>query len=807
MIGTTISHYKILEKLGEGGMGIVYKAEDVKLKRIVALKMVPRQAVATNVDKARFEREAQSAGNLNHPNISTVYEFDEEAGQAFIVMEYIEGKTLRQKIAERPLPIGEAIDVAIAIAGGLTKAHAEGIVHRDIKADNVMISSDGVAKIMDFGLAAMQGHTRVTKEGTTVGTIAYMSPEQALGEKLDQRTDIWSFGVVIYEMVTGRLPFSGDYEQAIVYRILNEEPEPITSLRSNVPIELERIVKKAMQKKCDIRYQHVQEMLVDLRTLKEETESGFSEIKPPRLQLVKRGHTILYAGLAAIAILSIAVGVFLFQRSGEKKKGAAAHREGNGTPATAESNSIAVLPFADLSPEKGQEYFCDGMTEAIITDLAKIGHLVVMSPAAVSRYKGKSVDLAEIANRLRVRYVVEGTIQRMGTTLRVSAQLTDVESGVQLWADRFDGSIRDVFKVQDDISYKIVGALQVTIGSAAETQPLGHPTQNLDAYDLYLRAHYYLKKQSVKDITRAVELLEQAVRIDPNFAAALAALGEAYSQKSFFDQPLKKEWEEKASVAIEKALAIDANLAEAYVAEGKFLWTPANHFPHERAIAAYRRAIELNPNLDEAHESLGLVYFHLGLFEAALDECREALQLNPFSAMAQRTVGAILLYSGQYEGALAELRKVPQGVTPQIVPTEIAITLFYLGRMREANEVLEEAYRQIPEDPFLLSAQALLFAKEGRTNEAMQKIQLAEKREKTYLGHFHHAAYNIGSAYALMKDNEKAVAWLQKAADDGFPCYPTYHTDPNLDKIRQDPQFMSLIKDLKKRWESYKALT
>jgi serine/threonine protein kinase/tetratricopeptide (TPR) repeat protein len=789
MVGQTISHYHIIEKLGEGGMGVVYKAEDTKLDRLVALKFLPPQLSASEQDKARFIHEAKATSALDHPNICTIYEVDETPdGQLFIAMACYEGETLQQKIAKGPLPLDDAITYAIQIAEGLQAAHKKGITHRDIKSSNIMVTPEGQVKIMDFGLAKTTGATMLTKSGATVGTVPYMSPEQARGEKVDHRTDIWSLGVVLYEMISGRLPFQSTYSEAIVYSILNEEPKALTALRSDVPMELERIVRKAMQKDRGMRYQRIEELIVDLRAARKETESGISKTKPATERTRKRNRWVVTGGAAAGILVILIAGYLLLSRE----------------PMPAEKNSIAVLPFQNFSEARDDEYFSDGMTESIITDLARIRALLVIARNSVFQYKGKNVDVKKVGQELNVGYVLEGSVQRSANRLRLNVQLIDVTSGYHVWADRYDRDLKEVFALQDDISKNIVAALKLRVGSGTENASQNRPTQNLEAYDLYLRGSYYLKKQSVKEVDQAVELLEQTVRTDPSFAAALASLGMAYIQKSFYDEPLKKTWEEKASVAIGKALAIDPNLAEAYVAKGNLLWTPANRFPHEQAIAAYRHAIELNPNLVEAHEWLALVYYHIGLFDMGIAECRKALQINPSSAFAQSRLGINLLYAGRYEEALTELRKVPEGFSPQIVPTQIAITLSYLGRMREAETTLEEAYKQLPDDPFVLSAQALFFALTGKADEAMQKIQVAEGKEKTYLGHFHHAAYNLGSAYALMKNNAKAVLWLQKAADDGFPCYPKFENDPYLNNLRSDPQFISLMVKLKKQGERYK---
>ncbi len=789
MIAQTISHYKILEKLGEGGMGVVYKAEDIKLKRTVALKFITPHAVGSEAEKTRFVHEAQAAAALDHPNICTVYEIDEAEGKTFIVMAYIEGQSLKEKIQSGPLKLDEALDLAIQVAQGLQEAHGKGTVHRDIKSANIVVTEKGQAKIMDFGLAEIAGRSRVTKEGMTVGTAAYMSPEQARGEKLDQRTDIWSLGVVVYEMITGRPPFSGEYEQAIVYQILNEEPEPITSLRSNVPMELERIVKKAMQKDRASRYQHVDEMLTDLRSLRKEIEAGLSKEPLSKVAPSRRRRVYLYGGVAGLVILAV-VALYFFLPS---------------KPTVVEKKSIAVLPFKNFSESKEDEYFSDGMTESIITDLAKVPGLLVIARNSVFQYKGKNADVLQVGKELNVRYVLEGSMQRAGNTLRVNAQLIDASNGFHLWANRFDRDMRDVFAVQDDISKNIVSALKLTLTPVEEQQLMARATKNLEAYDYYLRGKFHFNERNKSDNDSAIALFERAIATDPTFSSAYAALARAYTLNYFQFEPQQKHWEEKAFIAIEKALSLDPNLSQAYLARGELYWTPSNHFPHEKAIKEYRRALALNPNLDEAFHQLAVVYVHIGLFDKVVQEANKALEINPTNIGAQFRIGTAHLYQGNYEQALAILEKLPKRWNPSIVGIQTATALLYLRKKGEALSLLEQLSRDLPDDPWLLSTQALILASVGEEHEAAEKMRTAAEKEKTYFGHFHHAAYNIASTYALMKKNQLAIEWLQKAAEDGYPCYPKFEMDPNLNNLRSDPQFISFMEKLKKQWEYYKA--
>ena len=406
MIGKTISHYKIIEKLGEGGMGIVYKTQDLKLDRFVALKFLPPHLTSSEDEKQRFIHEAKAASALQHNNICNIHEIDEtEDGQLFICMDYYEGDTLDKRITEKPLPIDEATDIAIQIAQGLAKAHEKDIVHRDIKPANIMLTSDGVVKILDFGLAKLSTQTKLTKESTTLGTVSYMSPEQAKGEEVDYRTDIWSLGVILYEMLTGQLPFKGEYESAVIYSILNDTQEPVTGLRTGMPMELERIINKCLQKNPANRYQHVDELMVDLRSIKRESESA--SIPTKMAHPSKRSKLIKISAAVLSILILIVAGYFILIQPSEKS-------------VSGWENSIAVLPFDDLSPEGDQEWFCDGMTEQIITNLSKIKRLKVIGRTSIMKFKNTNKTLPEIGQELNVSHILEGSIRRHEDNIRVT---------------------------------------------------------------------------------------------------------------------------------------------------------------------------------------------------------------------------------------------------------------------------------------------------------------------------------------------------------------------------------------------------
>jgi non-specific serine/threonine protein kinase len=444
MIGQTISHYKILEKLGEGGMGVVYKAEDTKLKRAVALKFLPPGLTRDPEAKERFLHEAQAAAALEHQHICNIYEIDESEDQIFIVMSCFEGQTIKEKIDSGPLKIDEALKIAIQAAEGLQAAHEKEIVHRDIKSANIMVTGKGQTKIMDFGLAKLKGQTKITKEGTTLGTASYMSPEQAQGADVDHRTDIWSLGVVLYEMITGQLPFRGEYEQALVYSIMNEQPEPLTALRTGVPMELERIVNKTLAKDPSERYQHADDLMVDLRNLKKDTKPGMSVPgKKVRIDTPQKPIKRLVIG-AVVIILVLLVGYWFLSKKQSQPP----------VVVSEDLKSIAVLPFVNMSADKNQEYFCDGMTEDIITKLSQVTDLKVISRTSVMLYKDKKKRIRDIGEELNVAAILEGSVRKGGNRLRITAQLINTKTEAHIWADAFDRDIdiKDVFNVQSEVA-------------------------------------------------------------------------------------------------------------------------------------------------------------------------------------------------------------------------------------------------------------------------------------------------------------------------------------------------------------------
>ncbi len=819
-VGQTINQYQITSRLGAGGMGEVFLALDTRLNRKVAIKFLPALFTGNKTHLNRFEQEARAVAALSHPHVCVIHEVIEtNDGRHCIVMEYVDGATLRARMEKSSIDIREALDIAIQSASALSAAHTEGVVHRDIKPENVMIRNDGYVKILDFGLAKLTSRDASlldteeatilrTTPGIVLGTVFYMSPEQARGLPVDPRTDIWSVGVVLYEMLAGKKPFDGPTPTDVIIAIAERNPEPLSNQVRNIPASVEKIVTKALAKDRAARYQSAEELLGDLRKAKHELEVGAQHVpgqKPPldstsedksitSRSLLSRKGLLWAAGIAGVLIIAVLTYSLLASRVA--------------TTPPIEIKSIAVLPLDNLSGDKSQDYFADGMTDALITDLAKISALRVISRPSVMQYKGVRKSLPEIGRELKVDAVLTGSVVRAGERVRVGVQLTQAATEQNLWANSYERDLRDVLTLQSEVTRDIVSKIKIQLTGKDQGRAQKSGSVNPQAYDQYLRGRFYLDHQTKEDNDAAITAFENAISIDPNFAEAQAELAQAYVWRLFLFAPNEKQWEEKAFVSLEKALSLNPDLAEAHLARGRLLWTPANHFQHDQAIREYRRALDLDPSLDEARNQLALVYSHVGLLDEALRELETGIAVNPTNSQARFRVGEVYLFQGRNEESLNTLRNLPAEVNPSLIGHQIVLALFNLGRKDEASATLDKFLKDYPDDNrgLFTSLQAVLSASNGNEHLAEEQIRLAIQKGKGF-GHFHHTEYHIACAYALMKKTDQAIKWLETAASDGFPCYLLFEKDPKLNSLRQDARFAAFLEKTKKEWESYKSIS
>jgi serine/threonine protein kinase/Flp pilus assembly protein TadD len=677
MIGKTILHYKIIEKLGEGGMGVVYKAEDTKLKRDVAIKFLPSRIAANEEERQRFKIEAQAAAALNHPNIATIHAIEEDNDEMFIVMEYIEGRELKDTVG-MPLPIDDVINYAIQIAEGLQAAHKKGIVHRDIKSTNIMITEDGKVKIMDFGLAKVRGGPQVTKVGTTVGTAAYMSPEQAHGDDTDHRSDIWSFGVVLYEMLTGKLPFKGDYEQAIIYSILNENPVLDENLQAEIPAELQQIINRALQKNPTDRYQNVKDMLTDLAGVSAQSTSRISTSE--NILKVKKS-SLIYFSIAALIVIIIA-GYFLFTPKTSQKP----------TQATTQRKMIVVLPLENLGPAE-DEYFADGLTEEITSRLASVPELGVIARTSAIQYKNTDKTIEQIGQELNVDFVLEGTVRwdrssKGQSRVRVTPQLIRVSDATHLWSDRYDRVIDDIFSVQSQIAEKVIEQLDITLLEPKRQAIQAKPTENFNAYAAYLKGKEYLKFYDEPHYKHAIEAFEQAISLDPKFAKAYGQLSEAHSGMVHFGFDKSKERETKAWESAEKALTLAPEDPDVHIAMGYYhYWV---HREYDLAEQEFAIAEKFQPNNAEILAGRAFVVRRQGHWEESISNLKKALQLNPLNHVWYADLGFTYSVIRKYEEAVTyynEAIKI-RGDLSYAYSAKYDNMLFWKGEPEKAATVL-----------------------------------------------------------------------------------------------------------------------
>jgi serine/threonine protein kinase/tetratricopeptide (TPR) repeat protein len=797
--GTTLGRYEIRSRLGAGGMGEVYLARDARLDRNVALKVLPEQIAADAERMTRFEQEARAASALNHPNIITIYEIDRAGSTPFIVTEFIDGATLRDR-GVQPMPLEEVLNVATQVASALAAAHANGIVHRDIKPENIIVRPDGIVKVLDFGLAKLTGQelddeaqTRAplkTAFGAIVGTAAYMSPEQARGAPIDPRTDIFSLGVVLYELLARRLPFEGSNIYEIVAAILSDrEAPPLSHAVPNVPAELERIVGKALRKDREERYQSTKDLLVDLQSLRQRLAFGREHPTTPsgtleRMANAPGGSRSMRASIAAAVLLVLlaAVGYGWWRP--------------NRTPIHSEITSLAVLPLKSLDAE--ENYLGLGIADATIRRVSQTGRVIVRPTSAVRRYLNADTDALAAAKELGVDSVLEGSLQRSDDRLRVSVNLLRSDDGSSLWSDSFDIRMADIFAVQDTVAQQVAARLRLQLDPSQRAQLTKQYTSNPLAYDYYLKGVYNFdqRRSNARVLTSiAIGFFQKAIEADPNFALAHAQLAYVYATRAVFLETTNTALVAQANDEIARAEAIDPRLAETHLVRYQLLYSQFNGYNGEAATREVLLANHLNPNVGD--QELAYMYSHLGLEDLATRALARASEIDPTNESLRAT--RLLLYEVQS-------RYDDYGADKIVRPDNRLETLYLIskGRLNEAQAVVDAWAISDANASSLAPSRLLVLAAKGDFHGAEAAIPsvLAQHPLKDPL--YHHVAYDIACVYAMQGKSVDAVKWLRESAVTGYHLYPRYTRDVRLDRIRQSPEFIQLLAEMKAENDRYR---
>jgi len=787
--GTTFaSRYEIIEELGKGGMGNVYRAEDKKIKEEVALKLVKPEIAADKRTIERFSNELKMARKIAHRNVCRMYDIGEEKGTHYITMEYVPGEDLKSSIRRMgPLGAGKTVFIGKQVCEGLAEAHRLGVIHRDLKPQNIMIDKDGNARIMDFGIARAVKGKGITSAGVMVGTPEYMSPEQAEVKEVDQRSDIYSLGVILYEMVTGRVPFEGETPLSIVMKHKSETPADPTEINVQISEDLSSVILKCLEKDKEKRYQSAGEVRSELSRIEEGIPTT-ERVEPKRKPATSKEITVTF-GLkklfipALVIIAVIAVAIIIWQLLPQKEA----------IPTEPSKSSIAVLPFEDLSPEKDQEYFCDSMANSIINALSNIDDLSVRARGSSFLFKGKQRDLQEIAMKLNVESVLEGSVQKMGSRFRITAQLINAADESVLWSGQYNREQGDVFAIQDEITLAIVDRLRVKLLGEEKTKLVKRYTEDIEAFNLYSKGIFSLNIRTVRDLKRAIQYFEQAIEKDPGYALSYAGLAYSHilvthyadlSPSEFYQEALK------AKEAALKALEIDSTLAEAHASLGSIKWHV--DWDWEGSEREFIRALELNPGDAEAHYGYGYMLMHLERFEDAMREMKLALELDPLSLIINRNLGQLFYRAHQYDRAIETLQKTLE-MDPNFTNTHLYIGRTYLQKSMY-KEALAEFKKEkeikkgvdLHSDTMIIVTNALM----GKKDEALKVLDDFREQSK----HIYIRPYFFALIYAALGEDDLCFEWLEKASEEHDAFLHDLKMEALFDGIRSDPRFKALLK-------------
>jgi serine/threonine protein kinase/TolB-like protein/Tfp pilus assembly protein PilF len=813
---TRLGRYEVHSQIGVGGMGEVYLARDTQLDRSVALKILPADVGSDDMRMRRFILEAKAASGLNHPNILTIYEIGQKGSTHFIATEYIEGDTLRHHLLSARPRLSEVLDIGTQIASALSAAHKAAIVHRDIKPENIMIRRDGLVKVLDFGLAKLTAHEPATvdtqaptktlfetKPGIVVGTAIYMSPEQARGVTVDTRTDIFSLGVVLYEMVAGCLPFEGSTSSEVLAMLLSEkEPQPLARYSREVPAELERIVSKALRKNRDERYQTIKDLLLDLQTLKQELEfekklersvpsksksaggmgrqaaaQGIRDLAATetisgkvRASAIKFNKPIVVIAVVAL-LLALAAGAYL--HFGRTRGGAI--------------DSVAVLPFVNASGDPNLEYLSDGIAESLMNSLSQLPNLKVMSRNSAFRYKGREQAAEKVGKELNVRAVLTGSLKQIGDQIVISVSLDDALDSHQIWGSQYDHKVSDLLAVQREIARDISGNLRLKLSDTDESRLSKRYTENPEAYQLYLKGRFFSNKRTGEAARKAVEYFQQAIEKDPNYALGYAGLADAYFLLTAFSDSPPQESIPKSKAAAKRALELDEDLAEAHASLASALFFYDRNF--QESDREFQRAIELNPNYATAHHWYGVTYLaKMERFDEAVAEVKRAQELDPLSLIINADLGNTYIQARQYDKAIEQLRKtIEMDQSFYFAHWQLGVAYEMKGSLQEATLEYQKA-RQLNDNPWVLALLGHVSAAAGRRDEALKTLdQLKVISKDRYV-----SSYSFAIIYAGLGEKNQAFQWLERSCQDHEPRITRIKVDPLLDSLRSDPRFADL---------------
>jgi eukaryotic-like serine/threonine-protein kinase len=763
MIEGNVSHYRIVKPLGAGGMGEVYLAEDTRLGRQVALKFLPASFQYDPDRRARFLKEARAASALRSPNIAAIYDIGEHEGSSFIAMEYVEGETITRRLERGPVAIKDVIDIARQVTDALDEAHHLGIIHRDIKSSNLMVTERGLVKVLDFGLAKMiepagesgdQDEPTVmlgqqTSLGTVVGTVWYMSPEQALGKDVDSRSDLFSLGIVLYEMITGRLPFEGESTTAVIDLIVHQEPPALARFNYNVPAELERITRKCLEKDRDRRYQSTRDLLTDLRNLQRDAETGALTSSQVRRQTGTTG----------------------------------------GARSRKAIDSIAILPFANASNDQDTDYLSDGITESIINNLSQVPRLRVMARSTVFRYKGREADPREVGRDLNVRAVLTGRVLNRGELLIIKAELVDALDGSQLWGEQYNRQMADIFTIEEEISKEISEKLRLKLSGAQKKRLTKRHTENTTAYQLYLKGRFHWNKRIEEEMKKGIQYFEQAIAVDPNYALAYAGLSDSYNILVSYSALAPKEAFPKAKAAAERALELDERLGEAHASLAFVMF--GFDWDFEEAEKQFKRSIELNPGYAVAHLWYAVYLVAMERLDEAEAEINRAQELDPLSLPIMTNVGWIHHLSRRYDKAIEAYKRALE-MDPHFI-----LAHRRLGQTYEQKRMFDEAIAEFQKtlsifagDTESIAALGHAYAASGRREEALAIIdRLTELGKQRYIP----SSFNA-QIHAALGQTDQAFEWLEKSYEERYGFLIYLKVEPRFDPLRQDPRFQEIAR-------------